>query len=149
MGDAHGGVRGVDRLTAWAGGAEGVDAQILGFDFDVDFIGFGNDGDGGRGSVYAALGFGGRDALNAVDAAFIFQLGINFLALDSSNDFFYATHLSGRAFHNFEFPALGFGVTRVHAEEIAGKDAGFVAAGASADFEDDVFVVDWVMGEEK
>jgi len=35
-----------------------------------------------------------------------FELGVNFLALDGRDDFFYSTHLSGRAFHHFEFPAL-------------------------------------------
>jgi hypothetical protein len=54
-----------------------------------------------------------------------------------------------RAFHHFEFPALGFGVARVHAEEVAGENAGFVAAGAGADFQDDVFVVDGIMGKEE
>src|ERR1700676_504533 len=106
VGDAHGGIRGVDRLAAGAGRAESVDAQILGFDFDIDFVGFGEDGDGGGGSVDASLGFGGGDALDAVDAAFIFQLGINFFALDGGNDFFYSAHLCGRAFHDFDFPAL-------------------------------------------
>src|SRR5579859_307496 len=149
VGDAHSRVRGVDGLTAGAGRAESVDAQILGFDFDVDFVGFGKDGDGGGGGVDAALGFGGGDALNSVDAAFVFQLGINFLALDCGDDFFYPTHLSWGAFHDFHFPALGFSVARVHAEEVAGKNASFVAAGAGADFEDDIFVVNGIVGKEK
>src|SRR5580704_1574428 len=149
VGDAHGGISGVNGLTAWAGRAESVDAQILGLDFDVDFVGFGKDGDRGGRGVNASLRFGGGDALDAVDAAFVLELGINFLALDGGDDFFYSTHLGGRAFHDFDFPALGFGVARVHAEEIAREDAGFITAGAGADFKDDVFVVDGIVGEEK
>jgi len=47
VGDAHVEICSVHRLTAGAGRAEGVDAEILGFDFDVDFVGFRKDGDGG------------------------------------------------------------------------------------------------------
>src|SRR5258708_34435746 len=97
----------------------------------------------------AALRFRVGDALHTMNTAFIFQLGINFLALNSRDNFFYSTHLRGRAFHHFDFPALGFGVTRVHAEEVAREDAGFVAASAGADFKDNVFVVDGIVGEEK
>src|ERR1700722_1860606 len=39
VGDAHGGISGVDGLAAGTGGAESVDAQVLGFDFDVDVVG--------------------------------------------------------------------------------------------------------------
>src|SRR5216684_318691 len=38
--DAHSGIGGVDGLSAGAGRAERVDAQVLGFDFDIDFVGF-------------------------------------------------------------------------------------------------------------
>jgi len=97
----------------------------------------------------AALRFRVGDALHTMNTAFIFQLGINFLALNSRDNFFYSTHLRRRAFHHFDFPALGFGVTRIHAEEVACEDAGFVAASAGADFKDNVFVVDRIVGEEK
>jgi hypothetical protein len=39
--DAHGGVGRVDGLAAGAGRTERVDAQVLGFDLDVDFVCFG------------------------------------------------------------------------------------------------------------
>src|SRR5260370_356011 len=60
--DAHGGIRSVDGLAAGAGRTEGVNAQVLGFDLDVDFVGFGEDRDGSGGSVNAALRFRGGDA---------------------------------------------------------------------------------------
>src|SRR5580704_3981570 len=72
VGDAHGGVRGVDGLVAGTRGAEGVDPQVLGLDLDVDFVGFGKDGNGGGGSMRAALGFGVGNALDAMDTAFVF-----------------------------------------------------------------------------
>src|SRR4029077_16241176 len=120
--------------AAGTGGAEGVDAEILGFDFDVDVVGFREHGYRGGGSVNAALLLGGRDALHAMDAAFVFQFGINLIALDGGDDFFYSALGGGRAFQDFDFPALRFGEARIHAVEIAGEDAGFIAAGAGANF---------------
>src|SRR5882762_6707801 len=75
--DAHGGIGGVHGLAAGTGGTEGVDAQIFGFDFDVDVVGFREHGYGCGGGVDAALLLGGGDALHAVHAAFVFQFGID------------------------------------------------------------------------
>src|SRR3984893_4634516 len=127
VGNAHGGVGRVHGLAAGTGGAEGVDAQVLGFDFDVDVVGFRQDGYRGGGSVNAALLLGGRDALHAMHAAFVFELGIDLVALDGGDDFFHAALGGGRAFEDFDFPALRFGETGIHAIEVAGEDAGFVA----------------------
>ena len=68
MGDAHGGVSGVDGLAAGAGGAEGVDANVFGFDLDVDLFGLRQNRDGDGRGVNAALSLGLRHALHAVDA---------------------------------------------------------------------------------
>jgi hypothetical protein len=53
--DADGGISRVDGLASGTGGAEGVNAQVFGFDFDVYVFGFGKNGDGDGGSVDAAL----------------------------------------------------------------------------------------------
>jgi len=45
MRDANGRVCRVDRLTARAGRAEGIDAEIFGFNLDVDFFRFRKNGD--------------------------------------------------------------------------------------------------------
>ncbi len=97
----------------------------------------------------AALLFGGGDALHAVDAAFVFQFGINLVALDGRDDFFYSALGRGRAFEDFDFPALDFGEARVHAVEIAGEDAGFVATGAGADFDDDALFIEGIFRQEE
>src|SRR5260370_19377963 len=86
--DAHGGISGVDGLAAGAGGAKSVDAQIFGFDLDVDFVSFGENRDGGGGSVDAALRFRRGNALDAVNTAFVLQFGIDFVALNRRDNFF-------------------------------------------------------------
>src|SRR5579883_346157 len=72
--NADGGVSCVDRLAAGTRGAERVDAEVLGLDFDVDFVGFRQNGDSGSGGVDAPLGFRGGDALHPMNSAFIFEL---------------------------------------------------------------------------
>ena len=87
MGDAHGGISGVDRLAAGAGGAERVDANVLGLDLDVDFLGLRENGDGDRRGVNAALGLRGGNALHAMHAALPLELGVDALAFDDGDHF--------------------------------------------------------------
>jgi hypothetical protein len=71
VGDADGGVRGVDVLAALAARAVGVNAEVFGLDVDLDgVVDFRRDEDGGEGGV-ASLGRVKRgDADEAVDAGF-------------------------------------------------------------------------------
>ena len=141
MRDAHRGIGRVHRLPARTRRAERVNPQILRLDFDVDFIGFGQYGDGGSRSVNAALLLGLRNALHAVHAALILQLGIDFVPLNRSNHFLHSAKRRRRAFQNFHLPALCFRVARIHAEKLPGKERGFDAAGSGADFDEHALLV--------
>lgn len=88
--DLYGGVCGVDVLAACAAGAADFDAEVVGVHVYIDVFGFGEDGDGDGGGVDAALGLGGGDALDAVDAGFVFEVAEDFLAGDFEDDFFEA-----------------------------------------------------------
>jgi hypothetical protein len=44
---------------------------------------------------------------------------------------------------------LGFGVSRIHTEQVAGENSSLIATSASANFEDDVFFVVGIFGDEK
>ena len=72
MGDADGGVGCIDALAAMTTGAIDVDTEVFLFDFEILFGGFGEDGDSDGASVNPTLGFGNRDALDAVDTTFEF-----------------------------------------------------------------------------
>jgi hypothetical protein len=50
---------------------------------------------------------------------------------------------------DLDTPTLGFGITRVHAKQVAGKDGGLVAAGAGADFQEDIAVVMRILGHQQ
>ena len=88
-------------------------------------------------------------ALHAVHAAFILQLREDALAFDDGDDFLQSAdaRLGGR--EDFHLPALRFGVAGVHAEDFGGEERGFVAAGAGADFEDDVLFVVGILGQQQ
>ena len=73
----HGGIGRVHALTARAARAANFNPQIFGLQFEIDFLGFGQDRDGGGGSVDASLRFGRRDALHAMHAAFETKLAEN------------------------------------------------------------------------
>ncbi len=141
MRDTHGGIGRVHRLSAWTGRAESVDAQVFGLDLDVNFVGFGKHRHRGGRRVDASLLLGGRHALHPMHAALIFQLGINLVALNRGHNFFHSADRGGRAFQNFDFPALRFSIARVHPEKFAGKKRSFIAARARANFYDHVLVV--------
>src|SRR5712692_2428182 len=91
IGDAHGRIRRVDALPAWSGGTEDIDTEIGWINVHLDLFGFRQNGDRHSRGVNTPLGFGGGHTLHPVRAAFKFELAVNVLALDGSNDFLKAT----------------------------------------------------------
>ena len=135
-------------LTARAGCAEGVDAQIGWVQFDVfEFVRFGHDGNGTGGGVDTALAFGSRDALHAVAAGFKFQTAVCAQADNAGDDFFIAAQFAFIGGNDFYLPAVALGVAAVHTQQIACKQRGFVAARSGAYFDKDVFVVVGIFGQ--
>ncbi len=75
-------------------------------------------------------------------ARFEFQARVGALADDAHDDFLVAADLAGIVRHDFHAPAVALGVAGVHAQQSAGEQRRFVAAGTGADLEEDVaFVV--------
>ena len=70
-------------------------------------------------------------------------------ARDARDDLLVAAVLARALAEHLDLPALALGVARVHAEQVAGEDRGFVAAGAGADLEEDVAVVARVLRDEQ
>jgi hypothetical protein len=82
-----------------------------------------------------------------VHAGFEFELGERATAADFGDDFLVAAHRAVACGHDLDLPALIGGVALVHAEQIAGEQRRLVAAGAGADFENDVALVHGVLGQ--
>ena len=82
-------------------------------------------------------------------AALVFQPRINTLAFDDGNDFFQTSNRRLRSGEYFHLPTLGFRVACVHPKHFGGKQSGFVAAGAGANFQDDIFFVVRILGKKQ
>ena len=136
--ELDGGVGGVDALATGAAGAGNGDFDFVGADLKVHFLGFGENGDSDGGGVDAAVGLGGGDALNAVNAAFPLEGAVDVGAGNEENDFPKTAGFGGAGGKRFDRPAVGFGVAGVEAGEFGGEEGGFVTAGAGADFDDGV-----------
>ncbi len=149
MVDAHRRVGGVDRLAARAARTHDLDLQILGIDGDVDVLELGHDGHRRGRRVHATLRFGGGHALHAMHARLVLQLGVGAFAFHRGHDFLEPARRSARHGQNLDLPAPSLGETRVHAEEIGGKQRCLLSAGAAADFEQDVLVVVGILGKEQ
>ena len=148
MGDAHGGVGSVNALTARAGGAVGVDAQVGLVDLDVNFLGLGKYGDGSRGGLNAALGLGLGNALDAMHAGLELHDGVDAVALDLELDGLKAAGLAGAGVEHGGLPAARLAEALIHLVQIAGKDGRLVATGGGANLDDGVLVVVGVARDE-
>ena len=137
-------------LAARARCAEGVDAQIGGVELDFfEFVRFGHHGNGAGGCVDAPLAFGRRHALHAVAARFKFEFAVCAQPDQSHDHFFIAAQIAFVGGDDFGLPAVALGIAAVHAQQIARKQRGFVAAGTGADFYEYVFVVVGIFGQQQ
>src|SRR6516164_1627331 len=145
MRDAHRGIGLVDVLAARPGGAIGVNAQIRRIDLDlIDLIELRQDRDRARGGMDAPLRLGGRHALHAMRARLKLQAGEGALAGDAADDLAEAAVLAGALAQHFDVEAFRFGITCIHAVEVAGEDRGLIPAGTRAHLEKDVALIAWI-----
>ncbi|MGF6370211.1 hypothetical protein OKW40_002961 [Paraburkholderia sp. RAU6.4a] len=122
--------------------AERVDTQIGRIDLDfADLVRFRHHRDRARRGMDAALRFGGRHALHAMPARLELQLRIRGIAGNSHDHFAIAPEVRFARRHHLDLPAVALGIAQIHAQQIAREQRGFVAAGARADFEENVALV--------
>ena len=136
-------------LTACAARTEGVDLQVGRVYFNIDLLRLGQDCDGDCRSVYAPHTLGLGHALDAVDAALEFEAGIRALAAYHETYFFVSAEFSGVRAEDFGFEALCVAVHRVHSEQHAREQRGFLAACAAAYLNDNIAVVVRVAREQE
>ena len=132
---AHGRVGRVDRLPAGPRGAVDVDLQVVRVDLHVDVLGLGQHRDGRRRGVDASLGLGLRHALDAVRAALELEHRVGAVALDRERV------LALADLQRLGLEAEALGVAGQHPVEVAGPQAGLLAAGAALDFDDHALLV--------
>jgi hypothetical protein len=121
VGDADGGVGGVDVLAALAAGAVGVDAQVFGLDVDDDgVVDLGRDEDAGEAGVAALGGVEGRDADEAMDAGFAGDKTEGEVAGDGEGGGLDAGLVAVLDLVDLDFEVLALAPADVHAHEHLG-----------------------------
>ena len=138
MRDTHGAVRLVDILTAMARSAVHVDPQIARVDSHIDLLRLRQHRNRRRRCLTLAVAFRDRDALDAMNAAFIAQAAERALAADGENRFLHAAQLGHVRIHHLDPPATALRIAGVHAHEQRAKERRLLAARAAADFHDDI-----------
>ena len=149
MRDAYRGFGFVDVLAARAGGTEGIDLQIGGAYLHVHLFGLGQHRHGDGGGLDLAVGFGDRDALHAVHAAFKLEAGVCALAVDHEADLLEPAEARFVRIHHFGLPAPGFCVHRIHAEQHPREQGALFSPGAGADLNDHVLIVVLIAREQQ
>src|SRR5271156_2917540 len=150
MRDANRRVGLVHVLSARARRAVGIDAQVRGIQIDgLDRLELREDRDRARRSVNASLRLGRRHALHAVGARLELQQRVGAATDDAADDFLVAAVLAGTLGEHLHLPALRFGVTGIHAKQIAREQRGLVAAGACAHLQKNIAVVVWILRHEQ
>src|SRR5438093_4689801 len=96
----------------------------------------------------AALRLGLRDALDAVDAALVFEAAIGTAASHLEDYLLEAAEVALVGVEDLDRPAPSLRVAAVHAEEIARKQCRFITAGCRPDFDDDILLVEGVSGNQ-
>ena len=139
VGDADGGVGGVDVLAALAAGAVGVDAQVFGLDVDDDgVVDLGRDEDRGETGVAALGRVEGRDADEAMDAGFSTEETEGEVAGDREGGGLDSGLVAVLDFVYLNLEVLALAPADVHAHEHLGPVLGLGAACAGVHDDDGV-----------
>ena len=96
-----------------------------------------------------AVGLGDRNALHAVDAAFVLEAGIRTAAADGEGTFLHAAQLGLLGVYRFHPEAAALGMAAVHADKVSREKAAFLAARAAAHLDDDAAVIVRVAGKQQ
>ena len=94
-----------------------------------------------------SLGIG--NPLHPVDAPFVFQAAESALALYLKDYFVEPTQVRRVGVHYINLPVVQLGIAGIGTVEVAGEEAGFIAAGAGANLHYDIPVIVGIFGQER
>ena len=142
MGHADGGTRLVDVLAAGTGGSKVVDADVVHIDFDFYVVRqFRHDIDGRKGRMAAGGGVKRRNADQAVNAFFRFQIAVSIVAFDAEGCTLDARFVAGLHVEDSQFITVPFGPAGIHANQHLRPVLGFRSAGTGVEGNEGVAVV--------
>src|SRR5689334_19854718 len=79
-----------------------------------------------------------------MNAAFEFKPAISSASGNCRDYLFNAAEAGGAQTQSFNLPSAALGITRVHPEQVAGKQRCFFTAGAGANFKYNVLIIVWI-----
>ena len=136
-------------LAAGSCGFIDFDANVGFRNLNVEVFYFRQYRDGDRGGMDASLRLGDGNTLNAVCSGFILQTGVSALPFDHKGDFLITADADFIFGKDLDMPAAGFRVVCVHAEQVCREQGGFITAGAGANFNDHVFGIPRIFGNQQ
>ena len=149
VGHADSRTRLVDVLAAGTGGAEVIDADVVHVDFDIDIIRqFRHDIDSRKGRVAPGCSIKRRNADQAMDAFFRFQIAIGVFTFDAESGALDARFIAGLHIQDSQFIAIAFGPAGIHADEHLRPVLGFRTAGTGVEGNEGVALVVFAGQEE-
>ena len=148
MGNTNRRISLVDVLTAGARSSEGIHPQVGLVDFNgLGFIRLRHHRHRAGGGVNPALGFGLRHPLHPVGTGFKLECPIDRTTRNAGNDFLVAAMLTIIGADNLDLPALAFGITHVHLEQVTGENRRLIAPGAGTNLQEYVLAIVGILGQ--
>ena len=149
MRDADSRLRTVDVLSARTGCTVGVDAQIIRIDLDLNILDLRQHCYRNRRRMDTPARLRDRHPLNPMRTALVFQLAVRAKASYHERDFLETANLRRIRIDKLRAPPLTLSKTRIHPEQIAGKQSCLIAAHAAADLHDDILIIIWVLRQQQ
>ena len=95
------------------------------------------------------LGFSLGNPLNPMGTRFKLEPRVGAASRHAADDFLVAAVFPGTLAHDLNLPTALFSVQRIHSEEIAGKERGFITARTGAHLKKDIALVVGVFGDQQ
>src|SRR5918994_4578018 len=92
---------------------------------------------------------GDRNPLNSMNAALEFETAISAFPFDHHDNFFEPAQTGRVGAQDFNAPAAGFSIARVHSIQLSGKKGGFVASRAGSYLDYDVLTIVRILGQDE
>ena len=149
MGNAHRGICRVHRLPTRPRRAECINAEVFRFNLYVHILCLGQNRNGDCGGVNTTLLLSRRHTLHSVHSALIFHARKHPLTFNQSNDFLQSASRRFGSRQNLHLPALGLGVSGVHAKQFRRKQSSLVATSSCPDFQNHILLIIGILGQKQ
>jgi len=126
-----------------------IDLQVTRVDVDIDFLGFGQHGNGSRRRVDPALGLGDWYPLHPMRTTLMLKALPGVLAFHHERDLVQAIALGWTGRQDLDLPPFGRRVSGIHVIQVLGEEVGLLATLGPSDLKDHVPADIGITGDEE